>query len=109
MAGLTTLRVLAEMIFPPVIRLSGQRPSQLAKSPAVGKAERSDPHSANSVWYGVNFDAGDGREIHAEDAVELGPKIEAEWILSILSRAGTGWQRLLVGIGLGFEADEHLV
>jgi hypothetical protein len=38
-AGLVTRRVLAEMTLPPVMRLSGQRPSQLAKSPALGKAE----------------------------------------------------------------------
>lgn len=48
-AGLSTLRVRVEMTLPPVMRLSGHSPSQLAKSPALGKPDRSRPHSAKRV------------------------------------------------------------
>jgi hypothetical protein len=47
---LTTWRVRPERIGPPLIRLSGQRPSPEAKAAAWGKLGRSGPTSDHKVW-----------------------------------------------------------
>jgi len=48
-ARFLTLRVLTDNTFPPLIRLSGQSPSQDAKADPSSKRERSGPISAKRV------------------------------------------------------------
>ena len=48
-ARFLTLRVLTDSIFPPLIRLSGQSPSQDVNAAALANRERSGPISAKRV------------------------------------------------------------
>jgi predicted RNase H-like nuclease (RuvC/YqgF family) len=54
----------------------------------------------------VDFDAGNGGEIHAEDPIELGAEVKTE---GIAAAPGSGRQRILVGIDPGAEVAEELV
>jgi hypothetical protein len=89
------------------MRLSGQRPSRDAKCLLEGNGERSAPSSAKRGVAGGGVEAGDLRQIDAENPVEFGPEIEPRLVpWGFALRAGGGWNGVHGGIDLGLEGAE---
>ena len=98
-----TLRVFEERILPPLMRLSGQSPSQEAKCREEGKRVICGPTSQKKASTAWALMPGIAAQIHSEDSVHLGGNIEGGLIALGSVFVGGNLCALLLGI----EACEH--
>src|SRR2546427_4099646 len=79
-----TFRVTTDNTRPPLIRLSGQRPSHEAKAAALGNLRKSGPHFSQQRVSSQATHTRDCGQVNAEDAIQLRAQIEARLISSRL-------------------------
>ena len=74
-ARFCTCSLVQDRIFPPLMRLSGHRPSQEANAAALRNLDKSGPTQSKQCVNEQSVDTWNLGEVHSEDAIVLGAKV----------------------------------